>query len=164
MPGRPAAIVLTSGALALLDPAQLAAVILHEKAHLAGAHHQLVALTRGLAAAFPCVPLFTRGTGEVTRLTEMRADDQAARASGRPALITALLAMGTGAAIPPLAMGANAGFVAERVQRLLEPRPWFQQAGNTLALIAVTALLTVTFGLLIWLADPVAAQAAALAF
>ena len=33
--GRPAAIVLTSGALAILDPAQLTAVLAHERAHLA---------------------------------------------------------------------------------------------------------------------------------
>ena len=34
--GRPAAIVLTSGALAILDPAQLTSVLAHERAHLAG--------------------------------------------------------------------------------------------------------------------------------
>ena len=36
VPGRPATIVLTSGALAVLDPAQLTAVLAHERAHLAG--------------------------------------------------------------------------------------------------------------------------------
>src|SRR6266702_608182 len=36
VPGRPAAIVLTSGALAVLGPAQLGAVLAHERAHLAG--------------------------------------------------------------------------------------------------------------------------------
>jgi Zn-dependent protease with chaperone function len=163
VPGRPAAIVLTSGALALLDPAQLAAVIAHEKAHLAGTHHMLVMCTHGLAAAFPGVPLFTRGTAEVTRLTEMRADDLAARISGRPVLIAALLAMGTGAAIPPLTLGATAGLVAERVQRLLEPRPRSQHARNRLALMIVTALPAATFGLLIWFADPVIAHAIGLA-
>ncbi len=39
VPGRPGTIVLTSGALAVLDPAQLAAVLAHERAHLAGRHH-----------------------------------------------------------------------------------------------------------------------------
>jgi Zn-dependent protease with chaperone function len=76
--GRPPAIVLTTGALSLLDPGPLAAVIAHERAHLAGTHPMLVMLTRGLAAAFPGVPVFTQGTAEVTRLTEMRADDLAA--------------------------------------------------------------------------------------
>ena len=52
VPGRPAAIVLTSGALAVLDRAQLGAVLAHERAHLTGRHHLLITLSRGLAASF----------------------------------------------------------------------------------------------------------------
>jgi Zn-dependent protease with chaperone function len=98
--GHPAAIVVTSGALAVLDPPQLRAVLAHESAHLAQGHHALATVTRGLAAALPGVPLFTRGAAEVARLTEMAADDAAARASGRPALVSALLAIATGTAFP----------------------------------------------------------------
>ena len=105
--GRPAAIVLTSGALAVLDPLQLGAVLAHERAHLAHGDHLLHTLTQGLAAAFPGVPLFARGAAEVARLTEMSADDTAARASGRPALVAALLAIATGTAAPGTA-GAGA--------------------------------------------------------
>jgi hypothetical protein len=108
VPGRPAAIVLTSGALAVLDPGQLRAVLAHERAHLAGRHHLLIALTRGLAASFPAVPLFARGADEVARLAEMCADDAAARQSSRPVLITALLAMGTGTAVSALTLGGAA--------------------------------------------------------
>jgi Zn-dependent protease with chaperone function len=98
--GRPAAIVLTSGALQVLDQPQLGAVLAHERAHLAHGDHLLQTLTQGLAAAFPGVPLFTRGAAEVARLTEMGADDTAARASSRPALVAALLAIATGTVIP----------------------------------------------------------------
>ena len=80
--GRPAAIVVTSGALAVLDPPQLRAVLAHESAHLAHGHHALATVTRGLAAAFPGVPLFARGAAEVARLAEMSADDTAVRTSG----------------------------------------------------------------------------------
>lgn len=159
VPGRPPAIVLTRGALAVLDREQVAAVIAHEKAHLAGGHHLLVALTRGLAAAFPAVPLFTRGAAEVARLTEMCADDTAARASGRNVLVTALLAIGTGTATPPFALAATAGNLTARVQRLLEPPPRAQHARNGLSLIAVTILLAAASALLIWLASAVAAHA-----
>ncbi len=152
VPGRPATIVLTSGALALLEPEQLAAVIAHEKAHLAGSHHLLVAVTRGLSAVLPGVPLFTRAPAEVTRLTEMLADDQAARRSGRPALIAALLALGTGAPVPSRALAAAAGDVTARVQRLLQPASPSPRARNRLALAAVTVLLAATPGLLTWLA------------
>lgn len=159
VPGRPPAIVLTSGALAVLDREQVAAVIAHEKAHLAGGHHLLVALTRGLAAAFPAVPLFTRGAAEVARLTEMCADDAAARASGRNVLVTALLAMGTGTTTPPFALAATAGSLTARVKRLLEPPPRAQHARNWLSLIAVTILLAAASTLLIWFADALASHA-----
>jgi Zn-dependent protease with chaperone function len=158
VPGRPATIVLTTGALALLDPAQLTAVIAHEKAHLAGGHHLLVTLTRALSAIFPGVPLFSRGAAEVARLTEMRADDAAARLSGRPVLVAALLTMGTGAAVPALALGATGCDVAARVQRLLKPAPRGQHLRNRLALITVILLLTVAAGLLTRFSDPLAAH------
>jgi Zn-dependent protease with chaperone function len=89
-------IVVTSGALGVLDDDQLSAVLAHERGHLRGRHHLLTLGLRGLTAAFPGVPLFTRGPAEVACLAEMSADDTAARTVGRPALITALIAIATG--------------------------------------------------------------------
>ncbi|HEY3732478.1 MAG TPA: M56 family metallopeptidase [Streptosporangiaceae bacterium] len=137
VPGRPATIVLTSGALAVLDPAQLTAVLAHERAHLAGRHHLLVALTRGLAASYPAVPLFTRAPAEVARLAEMCADDAAARRISRRALVTALLAMGTGMAVPVAALAATGGAVTARVQRLMEPPRRGCLAGYEVALTSL---------------------------
>jgi Zn-dependent protease with chaperone function len=158
VPGRPAAIVLTSGALALLDPRQLTAVLAHERAHLAGHHHLLIALTRALAATFPGVPLFTRGSAEVARLAEMCADDAAARHSSRPALIAALLAMGTAGAVPAAALAAATCAVTARVQRLLEPAPPARHARNRLALITVMLLLALVSGLITRFAGPLTAH------
>jgi len=158
VPGRPAAIVLTSAALAVLDPGQLTAVLAHERAHLAGRHHLLIALTRGLAATFPGVPLFSRGPAEVARLAEMCADDVAARCSSRPTLVTALLAMGTGTAVPAAALAATSGAVAARVQRLLEPAPPARHARNRLALGTVILLLALVSGLVTRYAGPLAAH------
>src|SRR4029077_5352450 len=100
-------IVLSSGALAVLDSAQLTAVLAHERAHLAGRHHLLISLARRLRASFPAVPLFTQGPGEVARLAEMCADDAAARRAGRGTLVAALLAMGTGTPGPATALAAT---------------------------------------------------------
>jgi Zn-dependent protease with chaperone function len=130
--GRPAAIVVTSGALDVLNTAQLAAVLAHERAHLASRHHLLVIVTRGLAAAFPRVPLFAMGTDEVARLTELAADDRAARTAGRRDLVAALLAIATGAAVAgasvpgmtPATGGALAAAVQAvpaRIERLVHP-------------------------------------------
>ena len=157
VPGRPAAIVLTSAALAVLDPGQLTAVLAHERAHLAGRHHLLIALTRALAATFPGVPLYTRAPAEVARMAEMCADDAAARRSSRPTLIAALLAMGTGTAVPAAALAATTCAVSARVQRLLEPAPPARHARNRLALVTVMLLLAVVSGLVTRYAGPLAA-------
>ena len=141
VPGRPGTIVLTSGALALLDPAQLAAVLSHERAHLASRHHLLIALARGLAAVFPAVPLFARGPQNVTRLAEMCADDAATRHSGRRTLMTALLVMATGAAVPASALGVMACAVTARLQRLAEAPVRARHARYGLALTGVMLLL-----------------------
>jgi Zn-dependent protease with chaperone function len=146
VPGRPPTIVLTTGALAVLDPGQLAAVLAHERAHLAARHHLLIAVTRSLAAVAPFVPLFARGTGEVARLAEMRADDVAARRGGRSTLLAALLAMGSGALAaqapvtptPAAWLAATGGVVAARVRRLADPPARTRRVCHGLALAALT--------------------------
>jgi len=157
VPGRPAAIVLTSGALAVLDRAQLGAVLAHERAHLAGRHHLLISLSRGLAASFPGVPVFTRGPAEVARLAELCADDAAARRAGRPALVAALLAMGTGTAVPAPALAVTSGAVTARVHRLLDPPRRGRHARYGLALVTLMLLLAAVSGLVIAFAGPLAA-------
>jgi Zn-dependent protease with chaperone function len=157
--GRPAAIVLTSGALDVLDPSQLGAVLAHECAHLAHRDHFLHTLTQGLAAALPGVPLFSQGAAEVARLTEMSADDTAARSTGRSALVAALLAIATGAAFPTSgipaaraqdatvprgALAAAAQAVPARVERLLHPSSPVRSVTFTAALsLALTLLAAV---------------------
>jgi Zn-dependent protease with chaperone function len=145
VPGRPPTIVLTTGALAVLDPDQLAAVLAHERAHLAGRHHLLLAVTRSLAAVAPVVPLFARGAGAVAGLAEMRADDVAARRGGgergRRTLLAALFAMGSGATVaqgPAAWLAATGGVVAARVRRLADPPPRARSWCRGLALASLT--------------------------
>jgi Zn-dependent protease with chaperone function len=108
----PGIIIVTTGALGILAPAQLDAVLAHERAHLAGRHHQLLALCKGLAATFPAVPVFAKGQAEIARLAEMAADDKAARHTGRRPLIEALVAMGTGIAVPGAGSGSGPASVS----------------------------------------------------
>jgi Zn-dependent protease with chaperone function len=143
VPGRPATIVLTTGALAVLGPTQLLAVLAHERAHLAGRHHLLITLGKAMRAGLPAVPLFTRGAEEVARLAEMRADDVAARRSGRDTLLQALVAMGTGRPLPTpaAALAATGGVVSARVRRLLDPPGRTRRACHGLALSALLLAL-----------------------
>lgn len=144
VPGRPPAIVVTSGALDVLDHGQLSAVLAHERAHLAGRHHLLLAVTRSLAAIAPGVPLFTRGSSAVTRLAEMRADDIAARHAPRRTLLTALLTMSEGAPAaqaPAAWLAATGGVVAARVRRLADPPPRARWLGHGLALSSLAVAI-----------------------
>ncbi|KKB97347.1 M56 family metallopeptidase [Mycolicibacter arupensis] len=113
--------IVTTGALQVLDSAQLDAVLTHERAHLDEHHHLLIALTRGLATALPGLALFTRGAAEIARLLEMRADDAAVRAHGRQTLLEAFAALTAGSGVPAAALAATGGDMLSRVQRLMSP-------------------------------------------
>ena len=55
--GRHPTVILSTGALQALEPAQLSAVLAHERAHLAGRHHRLLALARIGRLVLPFLPL-----------------------------------------------------------------------------------------------------------
>lgn len=116
--------MVTTGALRVLDDAQLAAVVAHERAHLAERHDLALAWSAALARAFPRLPLFRDVEAEVARLVELRADDVAAGQSGRLTVAGALLEVATGRAphvVPGAALGAGGSTTALRVRRLIAP-------------------------------------------
>jgi Zn-dependent protease with chaperone function len=124
LPGRGRRVVLTTAAVRALDDAQLAAVLAHERAHLRGRHHLVVATGRVFRLAFPFVPAFRWAHDEVARLVELLADDAAVRRCERRVLAGALVALAgephpTGA--PGVALGVTGEAVSGRVKRLLGP-------------------------------------------
>lgn len=121
--GRRRTIVVTTTALGALTGRQLAAVLDHERCHLAERHHLVTRMFQLLARAFPFVPVFRQARTRVWTLLEMRADDIAARRHGRGVVAAALAAVGT-AAIPPAALVAGGPSAVARARRLLDtPRP-----------------------------------------
>jgi beta-lactamase regulating signal transducer with metallopeptidase domain len=88
--GRPGAVVATDGLARRLDGAEVAAVLAHERAHLRGRHHQLIAVVDALAAALPFLPLFRQAPVAVRELIELCADVVAVRACGIEAVRSAL--------------------------------------------------------------------------
>jgi len=148
--GRPHAIVLTTAAVAALDGPQLAAVLAHERAHLAGHHHHLLMVLRAMADRLARLPVFTRGASAVTDLLEMCADDRAAWRHGPRPLVAGLLALAAPA--PPaggLAVSSTA--TAARAHRLLEPAHpstrWCHRIATS-AVIAATVAIPVVVNLL----------------
>ncbi|MEU7025087.1 M56 family metallopeptidase [Streptomyces sp. NPDC046275] len=120
LPGRSRRVVVSSGALDALTGPQLAAALAHERAHITGRHHLLVAAVEAFAAAFRHLPLARDGAKAVPLLLEMAADDRALRRCSRDALATALYALASGRA-PRQAFGAGGPSAALRMRRILTP-------------------------------------------
>jgi Zn-dependent protease with chaperone function len=143
--GRHPTVILSTGALQALGPAQLAAVLAHERAHLTGGHHRLLALARIGSLVLPFLPLTRDADAQVARLAEMHADDAAARASDPRSLATALVVLATGASPAP-ALAAAATDAVQRIRRLLRPAEPLSAARRrmlraTAASLAVTPVL-----------------------
>ena len=132
--GRHPTVVLTTGALRVLAPGQLEAVLAHERAHLTWRHHRLVATARISCRALPFLPLMRDAEAQVERLVEMHADDAATQARDPDSLATALVVLATAdadASAPGLAtadadasapvLASAATDAVQRVHRLLCP-------------------------------------------
>lgn len=118
--GRHPMVIVTTGALRALDASQLDAVLAHERAHLAGRHHRLLAMARIAGQVLPFLPLLRDADAQVARLVELHADDAATRASDPRSLATALVVLATGASPEP-ALAAAATDAVQRIHRLLGP-------------------------------------------
>lgn len=140
LPGRARRIVVTTGALAALDAAELGAVLAHERAHLAARHHLAVAAASTFARAFPGIPLLRQAAAAIPALVEMAADDAAGARSDRTRVAGALVAL-AGASAPAGALAAGGQTALTRVRRLLRPAAPLPCAASVVALATAAALL-----------------------
>lgn len=141
LPGRGDRIVVTTAALEVLDPAQLHAVIAHERAHQRGHHHLVAAVAEAIRAAFPAVRLFRDARDEIGELIELLADDSAARRSDRLTVATALVRLSGYVRAPKTALRAGGDTALLRVNRLVAPTRPLGVRGTLLATLALLALL-----------------------
>jgi beta-lactamase regulating signal transducer with metallopeptidase domain len=122
LPGARRQIVISVGALAVLSPGQLRAVLAHERAHLRSCHHLMLTLATALARAFPRVPLLSQARPQLAVLAEMAADDTAARRHRRDDLAAALVVLARAGA-QPATLAASGPDAIARLQRMLGPEP-----------------------------------------
>ncbi|MBZ5733520.1 hypothetical protein K8Z61_03340 [Nocardioides sp. TRM66260-LWL] len=141
IPGHPARVVVTTGALSVLTPQQRVLALAHEKAHLTGRHHLALTLAAAARRAHPRSRLFAVAEAETAMLVEMHADDRAAVASDRPQLAAALVKLAAGPQ-PVGTMAINGGPAIQRVQRLLTTGPALTQHQRwSIRLTALTLML-----------------------
>jgi hypothetical protein len=142
LPGGGQRIVVSAGALAVLAPGQLQAVLAHERAHLRARHSAMLAAASALGCAFPRVPLLAQAGAQLAVLAEMAADDAAARRHDRGDLAEALVILARARArTGALAAGGPAALA--RIQRLLAPPPRPGRTVRTACLAAGTAALII---------------------
>jgi Zn-dependent protease with chaperone function len=135
-------VVVSTGALSRLGPGQMQAVLAHERAHLRGHHHLMLAVAAALARAFPPIPLLARAAAELAVLAEMSADDAAARRHHAADLAAALVTLaGAGSRATALTAGGPAAIA--RIQRLLAPPPQPGLPVRTARLAAGAAALAI---------------------
>jgi beta-lactamase regulating signal transducer with metallopeptidase domain len=91
--GRPALVVASEGLRRNLPTEAVAAVLEHERAHLRGRHHLMVAIAEALAIALPWLPLMRQSPHLVRALVEVSADAVAARSHTAGVVREALLGM-----------------------------------------------------------------------
>jgi hypothetical protein len=125
VPGLRSAIVISAGALDLLDQAELAAVLAHERAHLRARHDLVLLPFTALLRAFRWSAIAREANQEVALLVEMMADDRARRRLPARELATALLRVGAsgGGAAPTgaLAVSGDRGGSSARISAKHDP-------------------------------------------
>jgi hypothetical protein len=94
LPGRSPRVVLSGGALQVLAPDQVAAVLAHEQAHLRARHDVVMEAFTALYRALPKALRSRTSLDAVHLLLEMLADDAARRRFGAEPLRAALMTMG----------------------------------------------------------------------
>ena len=143
--------VFSAGLVDLLEPAELTAVIEHEKAHVAQRHDIVLVVFRAWHTSLPWFPIAYRAQREVGLLIEMLADDRARRSVDDAVLGRAIALVGSGSA-PDAALtgqpveGSSPHDVRARVLRIARAQalPTSAEAlvvGASAALIAVPTVL-----------------------
>jgi Zn-dependent protease with chaperone function len=150
IPGFRPRIVISAGAVALLDDAQLDAVVAHEQGHATERHGLVMLPLVGVSRVFAFVPYARLASQAVAGLLEMAADDYAVLRRGRGALLSALVSMATAGAPTHCSLALTGGSVARRVERLIADRRGSSRVacaavGTAVALLALpVALLLLT--------------------
>jgi Zn-dependent protease with chaperone function len=153
LPGIRSQIVVSVGTLDLLAPAELTAVLAHERAHLRARHDLVLIPFTSLRRAFPRSRVIAQAYRTVALLVEMMADDHALRVRGLLAreLATALVRFGTAGAdgTPAGAMAAAEGELTARVNRLLTPQPPLPRTAQAAVVLAAAATVAVPLLLMV---------------
>jgi hypothetical protein len=147
LPGMRPRVVVSAGTLDLLDRAELAAVLTHERAHARERHDLVLLPFTALGRALPWLRWVRQAQERVALLVEMRADDKARALHDRGPLAGALrrFAAAEHRITPAGTLGVADRDLDVRVQRLMVAgRPPRLIGAVTLAVTTTLAALPIT--------------------
>jgi beta-lactamase regulating signal transducer with metallopeptidase domain len=121
LPGRRGVIVATEGLAEQLTPDEVLAVLEHERAHVRGRHHLVLAISEMTAWAAPFLPLLRQAPAALADLVELAADATAARRCGARVVRDALTKVDR-FDLPPAALAVGNQAVELRLHRLAGAR------------------------------------------
>lgn len=142
LPGRSPRIVVSDRAVQMLSAQQLDAVLEHERAHVSGRHHLVLAAAEAFASVFRGVPLARHIREQTALLLEMIADDRAVRTHSHAVFAAAMYEMAAVRA-PRGAFAVGGATVLIRLRRVLGSNdgPHPVVSGAVAAVAAVAPLL-----------------------
>jgi Zn-dependent protease with chaperone function len=146
LPGDGGRIVLSTGAVAVLAPRELEAVIAHEVGHRNGRHGSWLVPLQVLSSFVSFLPLARFAPHVMRSYLEMSADDYARSSGSTDALRTALKKATFFQPAPRGALGAVEAVIDRRINRLsLEPAPRGRMAryGGSAVVVALLCYLVV---------------------
>lgn len=143
-------IVVSRSTLTSLAPAELGAVLEHERSHLRARHDLVLEAFTVLHLAFPRWVASEAARREVEVLVEVLADRAACRSGDRRALVAALLTL-AGSPAPAGSLGSAGSALAARVEVLRDGRPHRVQAAVVGVLAAAILALPTLLVVLPWL-------------
>lgn len=119
LPGLRQRVVVSEGTLDQLTPAELNAILAHERAHLRARHDLVLEAFTAVNEAFPRFVRSKTALGSVRLLIELLADDAALRSTGPRPLAKALVTCAA-SSTPDGAMAAGGPSTVVRIRRLAE--------------------------------------------
>lgn len=143
-------IVVSRSTLTSLAPAELGAVLEHERSHLRARHDLVLEAFAVLHLAFPRWVASAAARREVEVLVEVLADRAACRSGDRRALLSALLAL-AGSPAPAGSLGSAGSSLAARVEVLRDTDAHRVQAGAVALLAGAILALPTLLVVLPWL-------------
>lgn len=147
LPRKYGGVIVSQALCASLEENELAAVLEHERAHVEGGHHRIMALVDTFVRPLSFIPLFAEVATSIPLYLEIAADNRARRTAGTPALASALLKIGQPTNVSEHLIGPYALNIAgpDRIRQLVSPAGMASGVLPVIALASVLAAFVTVF-------------------